>query len=363
MKKSFAVLGALVMSLMMWAETVPANDSRIVYVGRTRVVDDNSVAFNWTATYVRIAFTGKQLSVKLTDDVCRNFYNVIIDREISAEPDQVIPVAKDTTIVLCSFKKKGPHTVILQKRTEGEQGTTVIQSFSTDGVFTQAQPLKSRMLEFVGDSYTCGYGTENSLKNDPFKAETESSAKTYAAIVSRYFDADYISVSHSGFGIARNYNSKFPESCMPVRYRNTFDRDTVDAPWNAGTYPFHPAMTVIYLGANDFSCSLQPHYAAFKQQYMTLIQEIKANYGEDHPILCMATKKHEYLGEYMRRLVNECSLKNVNYLVFCPAIHNDDDELGASYHPNYVAHQKLAHSVIPYIATITGWDLQEKPIK
>lgn len=362
MKKTFAVVLTLMMSLMMWAETVPANDARIVYVGRTQV-QNTQVSFNWSATYMRIAFTGKQLSVDLTDDVCRNYFNVIIDREIAADGDQVISVGKDTTILLCSFKKKGPHTVILQKRTEGEQGTTTIKSFSTDGVFTQAQPLKPRMLEFIGDSYTCGYGSENSIKSDPFRPETESAAKSYAAIVSRYFDADYISVSHSGFGVVRNYNSKFPESCMPLRYLNTYDRDTVDAPWNASASDFRPALTVIYLGANDFSVSLQPHYLSFKQQYMKLIQEIKTNYGEDHPILCMTTKKHEYLGEYVRRLVNECSFKNINYLTFCPALHNDDNELGASYHPNYVAHQKLAHSIIPYVATITGWDLQDKPIK
>ena len=40
-------------------------------------------------------------------------------------------------------------------------------------------------------------------------------------------------------------------------------------------------------------------------------------------------------------------------------IHDDDSELGASWHPNYKGHLKLSHSVIPYVSTITGWELND----
>jgi hypothetical protein len=63
-------------------------------------------------------------------------------------------------------------------------------------------------------------------------------------------------------------------------------------------------------------------------------------------------------------MVNTCGLKHVDYLGYFPAQHhNTDEDLGAAWHPNYNAHQKIAYSLIPYIATITGWGLQDMPVK
>lgn len=357
------VLGANLTALCA-QEIFSADDSRITYVGRTWV-ENHEVSFDWTATYIRFAFKGNQLALKVSD-THKNYYNVWIDKPMAAEPDQVIVVhGKDTVITLFAAKKKGQHTVTIQKRTEGEQGTTTIHQVLVHGELTQAEPLKSRQLEFVGDSYTCGYGSENSVARDPFKPETENSSKTYAAILARYFDADYVAIAHSGMGIARNYNTKFAGWYMPDRYQQTFDMDsTMAKDWNAKQSNFKPAMTIIYLGANDFSVSMQPKYEAFAKHYNRLLKQIKENYGEDHPILCCTCKSHEYLFIYVRDMANACGLKNVTYLGCNPALHHDNDtDLGASSHPNYQGHQKLAHVFLPYVATLTGWELQDKPIK
>lgn len=367
MKRTLSFMAALLLCGSLFAaENIPAGDQRITYVGRTQVTDGN-VSFDWTATYLRIAFTGKQLKVRLSDTVGRNFFNVYIDQpQMGPEPDFVFNAAgQDTVIVLFNEKKKGSHTVVLQKRTEGEQGTTTLHEFMTDGVFTQAEPLKPRMLEIVGDSYTCGYGAENSVKSDPFKAETECSAKSYAGILARYFDADYIAVAHSGMGIARNYNTKFAGWYMPDRYLQTFDMDSTQATrWNAAQYAFKPAMTIVWLGANDFSVRMQPSYQDFAKHYYQLIREIKANYGEDHPVLCCARKGLDELFLYVRRMALDSGMKNIYYAGFFNGMfHDDDRNLGASYHPNYEAHRKVACELIPYVGTITEWELQDKAAK
>ena len=80
--------------------------------------------------------------------------------------------------------------------------------------------------------------------------------------------------------------------------------------------------------------------------------------------MCVATKTHEYLFNYVRDLVNNCNMQNVHYLGYCPAQHlHTDEDLGADVHPNYNGQQKKAYSIIPYIATITGWGLQDMPVK
>ncbi len=381
MKKIFIFAAMSLLTLGLFAETIPANDGRVVYVGRT-AVDGTTVSFDWTATYFRIAFSGQSLTMKASDlkfgaaneeaaAKLHNYYAVWIDSPTSAEPHRIIEVKEGEEVIelvdpmYLKKSRRSVHEVVVQKRTEGEQGRTTVYEFATNGKFMQATPLKERQLEFIGDSYTCGYGIDAPTKEEKFSPETENASRSYAAIVSRYFDADYIAVAHSGMGIARNYNSKFPKWHMPDRYLQTFDMDSTQANrWDAAKSDFHPAMTVIYLGPNDFSVSLQPKYESYRDNYYRLIKSIKANYGEDHPVLCVAAKSYEYLGEYVRELAKNSGMKNVNYLVYCPAQHNHTNEdLGADVHPNYNGQKKKAYSIIPYIATITGWGLQDAVVE
>ena len=69
-------------------------------------------------------------------------------------------------------------------------------------------------------------------------------------------------------------------------------------------------------------------------------------------------------GHFVRDVVNSCGLKNVTYYGFFNGVHYDNDsELGADWHPNYQAHKKIAYAIIPYIATATGWGLQDRIVE
>lgn len=366
----------------MVAEVIPAVDSRVTFVGRT-LVENGDVSFDWTGVYFRIAFTGKSLSMRASDikwdtttemaATRHNYYNVWIDAPMSAEPHRIIEVASmDTVIelidpVYLKNSRVKVHQVIVQKRTEGEQGKTIIHEFATDakGQFLQAEPIRKRQLEFIGASYDCGYGVDDSSRLAKFTPETENASRSFPAIISRYFDADYVVVAHSGMGAARNYNSKFDGYHMPDRYLQTFDMDsTQDTRWNAAESDIRPALTLIYLGGNDFSVSLQPSYEKFRDGYYRLIRYIKDNYGEDHPVLCVSSKAHSTLLDYMRDMVKFCPMSNVHFMACCPSLHlSTDEDLGASMHPNYIGHQKFSYAYIPYVATITGWGLQDNPVK
>ena len=183
----FFCLLAASASLATAREQTPASDSRITYVGRT-LVNGEEVYFDWSGVYARIRFTGGYLALTAGDSG-RNYYNVWIDREPSADPDRIVVIDRDTTVVLFSSKierKPRVHNLVIQKRTEGEQGRAVFRSFETDGSLLQAEGLRERVIEFIGDSYTCGYGSENSVREDPFRPEDENPAKTYADILCRY---------------------------------------------------------------------------------------------------------------------------------------------------------------------------------
>ena len=339
----------------------PASDSRIEFTGRTQV-NGAEVSYDWSGVYFRVKFNGPYLAMKCSDT--KNcWFNQWTDKEMSPKADKVFMVgAKDTVIVLAEGLGKGEHEVILQKRTEGEQGRFTVHSFLTEGEILQADGRKERHIEFIGDSYTCGYGTESQDRDDPFLAETENCNLTYAAIASRYFGADFNLVSHSGQGICRNYDDYGQGYNMPDRYSQTFD-ESKEVIWNASDAPYRPDLVVIYLCTNDFSTARQPHETIFAGRYIELLKKVKANYGADMPILCLASNVTPFSFDYIRNACMMSGLSNLTYVGLTKGIHNETDELGASWHPNYKGHIKVASSVIPYISTLTGWDMEEKPYR
>ena len=185
---------------------------------------------------------------------------------------------------------------------------------------------------------------------------------TYAAITARYFDADYNLVSHSGQGIARNYDDFRPGYNMPDRYSQTFDMDE-NTVWDASKAAYRPDAVVIYLCTNDFSTGRQPHQTAFCNRYVELLNKIRNNYPEDVPIVCMASNVTPFSFDYIRMACTMSGLKNVYYMCVTTGVHNEDTDLGASWHPNYTGQKKVASCLIPYISTVCNWPLCEKPYR
>ena len=128
MKKILFLAVAILLTMSSFAETIPANDSRVTYVGRTWV-DGTDVSFDWTATYFRVVFSGKSLTMTASETkwdtdaekaaTRHNYYNVWIDSSTSTEPHRIIEVAgNDTTIELIDpaylkSSKQKVHTVIV----------------------------------------------------------------------------------------------------------------------------------------------------------------------------------------------------------------------------------------------------------
>ena len=339
----------------------PASDSRIEYTGRI-LVEGDEVSYDWSGVYFRVRFTGPSLAMKCSDSK-NTWFNLWVDKEMSPVADKKFLVAaKDTVVVLAEGLGKGEHEVILQKRTEGEQGRFTVHSFLTEGQVLQASGRKDRHIEFIGDSYTCGYGTESASGNDPFLPETENCNLTYAAIAARYFNADFNLVSHSGQGVCRNYDDYRPGYNMPDRYSQTFDEST-EYVWSPDAVSYRPDIVVIYLCTNDFSTARQPHELIFAQRYIELLKKVKANYGEDIPVLCLASNVTPFSYDYIRTACVMSGLKNLSYMGMTTNVHNHSTDLGASAHPNYKGQIKVASNVIPYISSITGWEMTEQAYK
>ncbi|MCQ2158414.1 MAG: GDSL-type esterase/lipase family protein [Bacteroidales bacterium] len=355
MKKTLLIIFFVLLAAVCRAETIDGCDARVTYVGRT-CTEDGAVFFDWSATTVKVKFTGSVLNLHCADTHA-DWFNVWIDKEPSKQEDARIKIcSRDTTIQL--FKgRRATHEVILQKRTEGEQGTAYFIGFSTDGKFLQTA-AKPRIIEFVGDSYTCGYGTEGLSRESPFLPEEENPALTYAAVVSRYFGAEAVHISHSGRGVARNYGDFNQHESMVSLYTQTFDQFCTDR-W---TPSYKADVVVVFLGTNDFSIGKQPLRESWNEKFCKLLHEIR-DFHPGVPIICLASTVGEDMDSYVENAVRLSGLPNVKWFALEPGIHNDSTDLGAVWHPNYNGQRKTAFSLIPYIATATGWEMSDIPVK
>ena len=342
-----------------WAE-FPADAPEIGYVGRT-AGDGGGVSFDWAGTTVRCRFTGSRLAVRVSDTQ-KNYYRVTVD----GEETTIATFGTDSLVVLAEGLGRGEHFATLLKRTEGDQGRTTIHAFllDGDGTLLPAPEPRRRHIEFIGNSLTCGYGVEGAAKTDPFLPETENCYYSFASIIARVFDAECTLISHSGRGVARNYGDRnsTSEETMPDRMLRTFD-EAPEPLWDFAASPYRPDLVVINLGSNDFSTRPHPSREEFRVGYLRMLGALREHYGERMPILCVAPYTHGPAFAYIEELVREAPWPNLGFAALLPGYYAETTDLGAVGHPNRIGQRKMAMALIPYVSSLTGWELPARAVE
>lgn len=339
-----------------------ADAPEIEYVGRTQAAPDGSVSFDWSGTYLSCRFTGGYLAMRVSDTK-KNYYNLYIDGEL--QPAPVATHGRDSLVVLARDLSFGEHIVRLQKRTEGEQGRTTIHAFclSSHGRLLPAAARRERLIEFIGDSLTCGFGTEGTDKDDPFLPETEDCNDAYACMLARLFDADYTLIAHSGRGLVRNYADSEPVSAggtLVHRMGNLYDQcDTLAWDFAAAR---RPDAVVVNLGTNDFSTRPHPSAVQFIDGYRRLVERLRAAYGPV-PVVCVAPRVEERVLDHIREFVRQSGDGQLYVAAFMEDYCNGGSDLGSCSHPNRAGQRKLAMLIAPYLSTATGWEIPCRAIE
>ena len=337
------------------APQAPATGA-VRFTGRALEGTDGSLSFDWSGSHFTFRFEGTRCTMHAADSH-RNYYNVFVDGRLYGKATTEGPCRE---IVLTEGLPAGEHTVLVQKRTEAEQGRTTLYGVSTDGRLLPPPAARKRLIEFIGDSHTCGYGTEGKSPKEPFTPETENCNLAWGCIIARYFDADYTLIAHSGQGMVRNWGDRPEGSACTMRERLTRTFDMEEEPqWNFAGY--RPDIVVIKLGSNDYSEDISPSKEAFNGAYAEALRKLRKAYG-DVPVLCVAPCENTTVYGHLKELLEELQDPNLHCMVLTPGLFNWDSDMGANFHPNHRGHRKMASAVIPYIATITGWEMPEKVV-
>lgn len=277
--------------------------------GRVIAEPDGALSFGWPGVYFEGRFEGEGVRVRF--DAPEEYMRLLIDGQ-----ERLVFKRLGAVDVTLEGLAPGAHLVRLEKLTESQSGGGRFIGFYPVG---QATPLpiaaRARQIEFIGDSYTVGYGNTSTTRTCT-QVEIHDRTDTQQAFgprVANRFGADYRINAYSGYGVIRNYDGGVRDQSLPIIY----PRLKPDAP-EAIAAPgegWRPQVIVINLGTNDFSTPLhaderwpndRAFRAAYRDRYAAFVAELHATYPQARFILMGADA---FIGEVeqVARAVNAAS--------------------------------------------------------
>lgn len=337
-------------------------------LGRTFYVDE-TLYCALSGTGVEFTFTGTQCSITVQGDSgstsssnADNQARVAVYVNGERVIDDMVDNAEEVYNVFESDTEK-EVTVSLVKLSESANSTIGIKEIKATGTAIKPTPNKDMLIEFVGDSITCGYGVDDPDKNHHFSTKTEDVTKAYGYLTAQKLNADYSMVSFSGYGIISGYSGdgkKVAAQIVPPLY------DKLGTTWTSnGTFaPSYeewdfskrqPDVVVINLGTNDDSYTKDD--TGLQEEYCTAYTEFLKTVREKNPdakILCvfgvMGDRLFPYVEKAVENYTSETGDSNVSALRLSPQ--SARDGYGADWHPSEVTHGKVADKVAEEINKI-----------
>lgn len=336
---------------------VRPSDPAIAYIGRMITTDKNSYKLSYPGTTIIAAFDGT--GVKLHCKPGSGYFMVQID---NAEAFKVaFTGAKDSLVQVATALPAGRHTLRAMYCIEGYEFRPEFRGLVLDAGTTllPAPALPERKIEFIGNSITCGYGSESTDPYEHFSFETENHYIGYAQNAARALGAQAYIVARSGIGVYRNYGGPkegTPEINMPSQYEYTLYDDTSEK-WDFGR--FTPDVVCINLGTNDLSTNnydLKLYKKAFKKFLKTVRSH---NPKAKIVLLCGSMMSGQELKDAQTALnevvaeANKEGDKEVYRFDFTP----QDGSLmyGADFHPSIWQHEKMGAELTAFLRTLMKW--------
>jgi len=225
---------------------ISGGDPQLVYAGRVDYRQPEAPRISWPGTSISGNFTGATLSATLDDQFGNNWFNVFIDGDL-AHPKVLRASPGSRRYLLAGGLAPGPHSFLLTKRTEGEEGATTVRNFEVAAgeSFLPPPARPTRRIEFFGDSITSGMGDEAPDDGPDGRSDDKNNFLAYDAITARNLDAELHVTSQSGIGIMVSW---FP-FVMPQFYDQLNAVGRNDTRWDFSAWT--PQVVVINLFQND----------------------------------------------------------------------------------------------------------------
>jgi hypothetical protein len=349
----------LLFSITMTAVSLPAaidyraDDPRISYEGRTAPGPDHSVRLGFPGITVRLRANAASIAWKLNASSDTVYFDVSID----GKPATRVHAAKGAAVIPLELgASAGGHTITLTRRNECWQGSCDLLSVEvTGGELLDPPPLPARKLMFIGDSVTCGEGTEPEASTDPRNPVRANAAASYGIKLARRLGAQCHLVSYGGRGIIRDWQGIRATNNAPQFYELAFPDDAT-ARWDHARYV--PDAIGVCLGTNDFNQGV-PDENEFVNAFVEFVRKLQRDAPQalifliDSPILNDGpgqSPKRSVCGAYLDEIVRKVDSPNVRRAVISHYKGAPDNA-----HPTGQDHTGIANELEPIFRAALNW--------
>jgi lysophospholipase L1-like esterase len=272
----------------------------------------------WPGTYFETAFRGTAALFRVgTGDV---ILHILVDERKVA----TLVKPKPGSYRIAGLAS-GAHRLRIEVASESQARPTGFGGFQApSGTRAAGLPVRTRRIEFVGDSHTVGYAntsTKQTCTEDEVWASTDTS-QSFGPLVAKHYGADYRVNAISGRGMVRNYNG-FAADPLPQAYPyRLFDRKgSVDMPG------WPPQVIVVALGTNDFSTPLHSGepwetrdalHADYETTYVSFIRNLRARHPRAFFILWATDKANGEVKREVGQVVDRLRASGEKRVAFVP---------------------------------------------
>lgn len=345
-------------------------------LGRTLYVND-SLWIPLSASGLEFTYFGTSLTVEMIgDDSCKQengepvgsptvrpcFVIEVDGQEVLRDQLAALSTSYD---LLTEETQAADHTVRILKISEAHFSTCGVGEIKATCV-GEIKPTaeKKYFVEFIGDSITAAYGSDDPEAGHSYNTFSQDARKSYAYVTAKNMDFDWSLVCYSGYGVCSGMTAsgeKNLDLCLPRYYdklaRCMFTYQGLDPLNYNWTSPREPDVVVLMLGTNDESYVAQnpDRIKEFSKDYSAFLNHLRSLYPNAY-ILCGSgvmddnsawTIQNAYF-DYINEIGNSDNISLHRFKKMDPA----NDGYGAGFHPSIVTHQKVAEELWYELQTI-----------
>ena len=311
--------------------------SNIKIYGRSANVSQG-IACDFTASGIEFnAKLAGDLSLKVNCSAV-TYYSIYINGKL--EPQRLSFAAGNNEYILAEDLPAGEYNIRLVKQTHVAHSISTLVSLKMYGCFEEKPQDDALMIEFIGDSITCGYGTVNYPETGVTYYGTSyycDATKAYAFKTAEMLQADYSMISVSGWAVLPDGNGG---SCIPNIYgKESYQRSSNDYTPNRDV-----DVVVIHLGTNDLGRSnFDADFISAAKEFISNVRKMNPNAKIVWAYGSMTTDVK--LENKIKTVINALGGKSANlWSVKLPY-----DQSAGNGHPSDSGHTKMAETLASFI--------------
>ena len=340
------------------------------------ICKDGAVRLFWAGAALELCVKACEVWAEIESDY--DFHEIWLAVEVNGYQISRFSAPKKPTMI-CLAHNLNPekeNRITILKDTQPMAGdnkhTLKINSISLDdkGEFCEPAPKQCK-IEFIGDSITSGEGLAGMPDEMDWISQWFCGSKTYAVQTAKLMNADWTSISQSGWGLCWGWDGNV-NSRIPLYYSQVCGVLSGDEQKNAGTcealdFQGGADYVVLNLGTND-DCGFKLHDDGKGTEGVagqTIIAEVKRFLGEirsHNPrakilwtwgmlaldIVPVLIEKgiNEYKRETGDNAVYALELESLDALEKC------DEDRGSRGHPGPLTHKRAAQKITGFLKSL-----------